>query len=210
MQHRNYPLNLNRQFNPYTMRIVHVAISNAIEKILPDFVQDNLAMKLLPVDHDINVNNLPEKWQKTMNDAIYGTDNMPRQGFEMGKFPSYPPPQKTLRMDDNRMTRKIALICSTYRGQRPLERLAKEDKRQMNRLSDLLQHAEKDGTSEPSICIVQASQNLSGTSMDTPISIDDTSVSIDEPASINLPSVAKLTQLGANAQSKYLELLRSR
>ena len=169
MQHRNYPLNLNRQFNPYTRRIVHVAISNAIEKILPDFVQDNLAMKLLPVGHDINVNNLPEKWQKTMNDAIYGTDNMPRQGFEMGKFPSYPPPQKTLRMDDNRMTRKIALICSTYRGQRSLERLAKEDKRQMNRLSDLLQHAEKDGTSEPSICIVQASQNLNGTSMDTPI-----------------------------------------
>ena len=39
-------------------------------------------MKLLPVGHDINANNLPEKWQKTMNDAIYGTDN--RQAAEWG------------------------------------------------------------------------------------------------------------------------------
>ena len=39
------------------------------------------AMKLLPVDHDINVNSLPEKWQKTMDDAIYGTNKMPIRGF---------------------------------------------------------------------------------------------------------------------------------
>ena len=46
-------------------------------------MQDNLAMKLLPVGHDINANNLPEKWQKTMNDAIYGTDNR-QAAQEMG------------------------------------------------------------------------------------------------------------------------------
>ena len=50
-----------------------------LDEVRPAAAAD--AMKLLPVDHDINVNSLPEKWQKTMDDAIYGTNKMPIRGF---------------------------------------------------------------------------------------------------------------------------------
>ena len=71
-----------------------------------------------------------------------GPDDLLEGSSEIGKFPPYPPPLKTPRMDVSLMMRKIVAVCATYRGQRSLERLAKEDKRQINRLSDLLQHAE--------------------------------------------------------------------
>ena len=57
-----------------------------------------------------------------------GPDDLLEGSSEIGKFPPYPPPRKTPRVDVSLMMRKIVAVCATYRGQRSLERLAKEKK----------------------------------------------------------------------------------
>lgn len=59
-------------------------------------------------------------------------------------------------------------------------------------------------TVDSSANMVDSSANTAGSFTNTPMPINDTMISM---ASVGLPSVAMLTQLGANAQAKYLELL---